>query len=678
MHRLILMLCFAAVSSFAADHSDTNILKNLDVFELEVAADPQISPDGSQIVYARRSMDIMSDRPVSNLWIIDEDGDNHRPLLSGSGSYRSPRWSPSGDRIAYITQVEGRGPQIHVRWMDTGQTAMLTNVRNGPSSLAWSPDGETIAFSMFVEHDAKPLAKPPKRPEGAEWAPPVTVIEDMPFRADGAGYLPLGHSHLFVLSAEGGTPRQITSGDYNHGGTLAWTPDGDSILFAANRQEDFRHDPMESELWSVRVSDGELTQLTDRNGPDFGPVISPDGRTVAYRGFDDKMMGYHNTGVYLLDLGSGESRKISGDFDRTISDVQWAGSSKRLYIQYDDRGKTTIATLSLGGEITPVADDVGGVSIGRPYTSGGFSSATNGAFTYTAGMPHRPADVATGQGDRKPRRITDLNDDVLGHKTLARIEEITWQSSVGDHEIQGWIAYPPNFDPTEKYPFMLEIHGGPRAAYGPQFSTEVQLYAAAGYVVLYANPRGSTSYGYDFVNEIHHNYPSQDYDDLMSGVDAVIERGYIDEEQLFVTGGSGGGVLTAWIIGKTDRFAAAVVAKPVINWISFTLTADLTQFFTKYWFEKMPWEDVETYWAQSPLSLVGNVTTPTALLTGEADYRTPIAESEQYYQALKLRKIDTALIRIPEASHGIAARPSHLIAKVDNILAWFERYRKKP
>ncbi len=428
MHRLILTLCFAAVSVLAADQDDTDILRNLDVFEFEVAADPQISPDGSRVVYVRRSMDIMTDRPVSNLWIIDADGDNHRPLLSGSESYRRPRWSPSGDRIAYVSRVEGRGPQIHVRWMDTGQTALLTNVRNSPSSLTWSPDGKTIAFSMFVEREGQPLAKPPKKPEGAKWAPPVTVIEEMPFRADGEGYLPLGHTHLFVLSAEGGTPRQITSGDYDHDGTLAWTPDGESILFAANRQEDYRHDPLESELWSVRVSDGELTKLTDRNGPDYAPTIAPDGRSVAYLGFDDKMMGYHNTGVYLMDLASGESRKISGDFDRAISAGRWAGSSNRLYVQYDDRGKRTIATLSLRGEITPLADDVGGVALGRPYVSGGFSAANNGAYAYSAGQTQRPADVAVGQRNREPRRITNLNEDALGHKTLARIEEITLQS----------------------------------------------------------------------------------------------------------------------------------------------------------------------------------------------------------------------------------------------------------
>ena len=248
-------------------------------------------------------------------------------------------------------------------------------------------------------------------------------------------------------------------------------------------------------------------------------------------------------------------------------------------------------------------------------------------------------------------------------------------SSHDGREVQGWLVTPPDFDAKKKYPLILEIHGGPFANYGERFSTEMQLYAAAGYVVLYVNPRGSTSYGEEFANLIHLNYPGQDYDDLMSGVDAVLARGFIDEKQLFVTGGSGGGVLTSWTVGKTDRFAAAVVAKPVINWYSFVLTADAYNFFYKYWFPGFPWEYPDHYLKRSPLSLVGNVTTPTMLLTGEADYRTPISETEQYYQALKLRKIDTALVRVPEASHGIAQRPSNLISKVAHILAWFEKYR---
>jgi dipeptidyl aminopeptidase/acylaminoacyl peptidase len=275
-----------------------------------------------------------------------------------------------------------------------------------------------------------------------------------------------------------------------------------------------------------------------------------------------------------------------------------------------------------------------------------------------------------------PRRLTRLNDDLLGHKELAAIEEIRFDSSFDGREIQGWVATPPGFDPARRYPLILEIHGGPFANYGDRFAAEIQLYAAAGYVVLYVNPRGSTSYGEEFGNLIHHDYPSQDYDDLMSGVDAVVERGFIDSESLFVTGGSGGGVLTSWTVGKTDRFRAAVVAKPVINWASFVLTADFSALFSRYWFPGPPWEHVEHYMRRSPLSLVGEVSTPTMLLTGEDDYRTPMSESEQYYQALKLRKIDTALVRIPGASHGIAKRPSQLMAKVAHVLMWFEIHRK--
>ena len=673
MRMLTLVLLFiTAVAS-----ADNNTFKNIDVFELEVATDTQISPDGSRIAYSRVSNDIMSDRSVSNIWLVDANGEHHRPLLSGAQSYSSPRWSPGGDRLAYVTSVGDRGSQIHVRWMDTGQTAMLSNVRGGPSSLTWSPDGKQIAFEMFVKADDASLASPPPAPEGAEWAPPVTVIDQMHYRADGAGYLEHGNSHLFVLSADGGSPRKITSGDRDHGGPLSWSEDGRRIYFAGNLQDEWEHDPMEAEIWSVEVASGELKQLTDRDGPDFSPTVSPDGSRLAYLGFDDKKMGYHNSNVHVMNLDDGSVEVLTADFDRSIDDVQWAGSSTRLYVQYDDHGRTNIATLSMRGDVSSVANDVGGVGLGRPYTSGGFSAANNGAYAYTAGRPDRPADVAVGRGSKPPIRLTELNEDLLGNRNLGAVEEITWQSSADDLEVQGWLVTPPDFDSSKKYPFILEIHGGPFAAYGPQFSSEVQLYAAAGYVVLYTNPRGSTSYGDAFANEIHHNYPGQDYDDLMSGVDAVIERGFIDEESLFVTGGSGGGVLTAWIVGKTDRFRAAVVAKPVINWSSFSLTSDGAPFYSMYWFEKMPWEDPDAYWARSPLSLVGNVTTPTALLTGEVDYRTPLGQSEQFYQALKIRKVDTILVQIPEASHGIAARPSHLIAKVDNILAWFSKYAKK-
>jgi len=294
---------------------------------------------------------------------------------------------------------------------------------------------------------------------------------------------------------------------------------------------------------------------------------------------------------------------------------------------------------------------------------------------YTAAGPDRLADVAVVPlRGGTPKRLTDLSGDLLAQRELGKLEEFWVPSSHDGLRVQAWTITPPGFDPAKKYPLLLEIHGGPFAAYGPTFAAELQLYAAAGYVVVYVNPRGSTGYGKAFGNAIHHAYPGHDYDDLMSAVDAVIARGFVDPSRLFVTGGSGGGVLTAWIVGKTDRFRAAVVQKPVINWTSFVLTADRYNFFWKYWFPGMPWEQQAQYWARSPLSLVGNVKTPTMLLTGEEDYRTPMSESEQYYQALQLQRVPTALVRVPGAAHGLDRRPSQLANKVALVLAWFERH----
>ncbi|MDA0680184.1 MAG: S9 family peptidase [Proteobacteria bacterium] len=674
MFKLFTTLAFV-VGASSLVNADT--FKNTDVFELEIAGDPQISPDGSRVAYTRLSNDIMTDRTRSNIWLVGADGRTHRPLLSGTDSYSSPRWSPGGDRLAYVSSAESRGPELYVRWMDTGQTALLSNLPSSPGDMSWSPDGSLIAFTAHVKSEGPTLAKPPEKPEGAEWAPPVIVIDSLNYRADGRGYLEPGNAHVFVIPAEGGTPRQITSGHFDHDGPLAWSPDGRSIVMSSNRDDDWEFNRRNTELWSVDVDGGEVTRLTNRFGPDDAATFSPDGSKIAYLGYDDKKMGYHNVNVYVMNMADQSVEELTTNFDRSVSAVAWAGSSSRLYIQYDDRGKTHLATLAMDGRVQSFVDDIGSASVSRPYTSGGFSAADNGAYAYSAGAPNRPADIAAGRRGGGATKLTNLNDDLLGHKTLGAVEEITWRSSVGDHDVQGWIVTPPDFDADKQYPLILEIHGGPFTAYGPHFSVENQLYAAAGYVVLYTNPRGSTSYGDEFANEIHYNYPGQDYDDLMSGVDAVISRGYVDEDQLFVTGGSGGGVLSAWIVGKTDRFAAAVVAKPVINWISEALYSDIHTFIPGYWFEKMPWEDPMEYWRRSPLSLVGNVSTPTMLLTGESDHRTPMPESEQYYQALKLRKIDSALVRVPESSHGIATRPSNQIAKVDNILAWFAKYRKE-
>jgi dipeptidyl aminopeptidase/acylaminoacyl peptidase len=680
MKTMLRAASVAALGSFAclagAAMPEAKRLHSIDVFQLEYADDVQISPDGSRIVYVRVSHDIMTDRARRNLWVVNADGTNNRPLRSEAKNFSSPRWSPDGTRIAYVSAAEGT-PQLYVRWMDSGQTALLTNLVEAPGAITWAPDGKSLAFTQLVPVDKPPLAKAPPKPEGATWAPPVKVIDSTVYRADGEGFLENGYSHVFVVSAEGGTPRQVTDGNFNHGGPLSYLPDGKRLVFSANRGEDWELDPVEGEIFSVDLATLKLEQLTKRDGPDNSPVVSPDGRRIAYLGFDDRVQGYQVTHLYVMDADGSNVREVTAKFDRDIENPRWSADGRGLYFAYDERGVKKLGHVTLDGKVRALAENLGGTDLGRPYTSGMFSVARNGRAAFTSNSPSRPSDVAVVTPGGAARVLTSLNDDLFGNKTLGEVKRIAWQSGHDQREIEGWVITPPDFDAAKKYPLILEIHGGPFTAYGPNYTTELQLMAAAGYVVLYTNPRGSTSYGEDFGNLIHHAYPGNDYDDLISGVDAVIAQGYVDPENLFVTGGSGGGVLTAWIVGKTDRFRAAVVAKPVINWASFALTSDVTPFFYKYWFGAQPWEQPEQYWKRSPLSLVGNVKTPTMLLTGEADYRTPIAESEQYYQALKLRKVDTMMVRIPEASHGMVARPSNLIAKVDNILAWFEKYRKK-
>ncbi len=672
--RILPLLTLILMSCGVTGQADVFVAE--DVFGLEYAADPQISLRGDRIVYVRRSMDIMKDRARSNLWIIDVDGKNHRAIASADANFHSPRWSPDGDRLAYISSAEGQS-QIYLRWMDSGQVARLSDLTAAPSSISWSPDGSRIAFTMPVAAEgAKPFGQMPKKPQGADWAPEVRVIDSLKYRADGnKGFLPAEYEQVFVIPADGGTPRQLTTGDFSHRSSLSWDKNSETIYFSGNRNEDWQYEVRESDIYALDINTAAIRQLTDRAGPDQSPRVSPDGRMIAYLGFDDKEMLYENTGVYIMEIDGSNQRLISKDLDRSVAAIEWNQDGKSLVIQFDDGGESQIANLSINGKLNRLAGNTGGTSLGRPYDGGSFSVAGNGMIAFNQASTHRPAELAVLNKNGKSTLLTRLNEDLLAHKTLGQVEELHVSSSFDGRDIEGWVIYPPNYDSAKKWPLILEIHGGPVANYGPRFTTELQLYAAAGYVVLYMNPRGSDSYGYEFVNLIHHNYPNQDYDDLITGVDTLIERGVADPDQLYVTGGSGGGVLTAWIVGKTDRFRAAVVAKPVINWTSFNLNADLTAMASRYWFGAYPWEDQEQYWRRSPLSLVGNVSTPTMLLTGESDYRTPISESEQFYQALKLRKVETAMVRVPDASHGIASRPSNLIAKVVNILGWFEKYR---
>jgi dipeptidyl aminopeptidase/acylaminoacyl peptidase len=500
------------------------------------------------------------------------------------------------------------------------------------------------------------------------------VIDSVVYRVDGAGYLEPGFDHVFVVPAQGGAARQLTRGDFDHAGPLSWSPDGRTLLVSANRNPDWELQPQESELFAIDVASGALRQLTTRKGGDFHPVFSPDGRRIAYLGFDERGAMYQVARLYLMEADGSGSRQLLPSFDEDVIEPRWAGDGRSLFFMHDERGVRRLSSATLDGRRRELASGLGGTDLGRPYTTGSYSVSRGGALAFTTNSPQRPADVAVASGGAT-RTLTQLNEDLLGYKQLGAVQELTWESSHDGREIQGWLWTPPGFDPARKYPLILEIHGGPYAAYGPNYSTELLRYAAAGYVVLAANPRGSTSYGEAFTNLIHHAYPGHDYEDLMTGVDAAIARGFVDEDNLFVTGGSGGGILTAWIVGKTDRFRAAVSAKPIINFTSMMFTSDFPNGFVPWWFAKPPWEDVMSYWNRSPLSLAGRVRTPTMLLVGEQDFRTPISEAEQFYAALKLRRVHTLLVRIPEASHAITDRPSRLIAKTDHILAWFARYR---
>ncbi len=667
----------AASAVFAAPaQSPSPVFEGKDLFALQCVTDPHIRPDGRMVAYVRVAYDIMTDRPRRSIWLVDTDTGTQTPLVTGPGASYSPRWSPDGKRLAYVSSESGHS-QLFVRWMQSGEAARITDLTETPEDLAWAPDGRSIAFIMMTPDDKANLGAPPPRPEGANWAEPLTVITDIKYRADGEGYLKPGYTHAFVVSAEGGFPRQLTFGAFNEEGPLSWTPDGRYILLSGNRTDGWQRDAVNSEIYQVSVADAAVTQLTHRVGPDRAPRVSPDGKKIAYLGYDDHLLGYQNVRLYIMDRDGRNAHSISDSLDRSIDDEQWAADGRSLYVQYTDKAITRVARLALDGHLQQVADGLAGSQLDRPYTGGGFTVSSNAIVAFTSGATDHPADLAIARGTHVTR-LTRLNDDLFAVRKLASVEPLAVTSSVDKRPIDAWLVKPPNWDTSRKYPLILEIHGGPYASYGPVFSTDDQLYAAAGYMVVYANPRGSTSYGEEFANFIQHDYPSHDYDDLISAVDAAIATGWVNPEQLFVTGGSGGGVLTAWIVGKTHRFRAAATQKPVINWGSFALTTDIATYVPKYWFGRLPWEDPETYWKHSPLSLVGNVTTPTLVVVGGEDYRTPVSDSEQYYEALQLRGVPTALVKVPGASHGgLAARPSQSAAKASAILAWFDRYRAR-
>ncbi len=673
LKQLFLLLLLS--SFFFEGQAQKQNFSYLDVYSLEYVSDPQIAPNGNWIVYRRMGFDIMKDRAKGNLWMVKSDGSQHQKLTSREGSESSARWSPKGDRLAFVASTE-EGSEIYMYWVATGKIAKISQLPFSPSSLTWSPQGDALAFSMNVPKAAPVIAKMPKKPKGAKWADAPRITDRVYHEADGRGYIKPGFNHLFVIAADGGAPRQITSGEYHHRGALSWSVNGKHIYFSGNRTENWEYDFRNSEVYAVGVYDGVITALTDRNGPDRNPIVAPNGKYIAYIGFEDKVQAYQTRKLFIMNTDGSNKRVLSEKLDRSVYNLQWDAKSEGLFLGYDANGNSKIAHMSLAGKVKQLASNMGGTSIGRPYAGGSFSVSKNGIIAFTESTPAHPAALALVQPKAKEVKIiVDLNKDVLDFKTLGKVEEVWYTSSFDQRKIQGWVVYPPNYDASKKYPFLVENHGGPILNYGDRFSAEMQLYASAGYVVFYPNPRGSTSYGEEFGNLLYNNYPGEDYNDVMDGVDYCIKKGIAYEDQLFVTGGSAGGIMSAWMIGKNNRFEAAVVAKPVMNWISKTLVADNYFGYANSRYPGQPWENFEGYWKFSPLSLVGNIETPTMVMVGMNDLRTPPSEAKQLYHALKLRKIETVLVEIPGASHGIASRPSNLITKIAHTVAWLDRYR---
>ncbi len=660
----LVLLLTLVIHAFANGNNKLTVEQYLD---WEFVAAPQISPDGSQIVYTRRWTDKLNDKYESDIWMVNADGSRNRFLVKGAAA----QWSPDGKRIAYIAAGQPAGAQVFVKWLDSGAETQLTRLERSPGNLTWSPDGKRIAFTMAMPASQQKFAiKMPPRPNGAKWIDPPKVSDTLNWRADGAGNLPDTFAHIFVInSSEGGTPRQLTDGDYNHSAP-EWTPDATTILFSAARRADAEYDRWGSDIYALHINAGTIKQLTDRKGPDTTPTVSPDGKFVAYVGSDFSADTYSVAHLYLMNIDGSGKRELTTTLDRAPSEINWSAENNGIFFTTEDRGANNVNFVSLKGEVSPITKGEHQINLAN--------IAQNGYAVGTLMSATEPGDVVIFKV-KEPviKKLTDVNGDVLDGKKLGAVEEI-WYDSVGGMKVQGWIVKPPDFDAAKKYPLILYIHGGPHAMYGVGMNFEFQQHAAAGYVVLYTNPRGSTGYGKEFGNAINNNYPGQDYDDLMNGVDAVMKKGYVDERNLFVCGGSGGGVLTSWIIGHTNRFTAAVVMKPVINWYSFVGTTDGASWY--YNFKKLPWEDASEHTRRSPITYVGNVTTPTMLMTGELDLRTPMEQTEQYYRALKLRKVETVMVRINDEFHPFNATPRHPSNRIAQILylrGWFEKYRKK-
>jgi dipeptidyl aminopeptidase/acylaminoacyl peptidase len=673
---LVLTLIVTAVPGLTAQEKASETLLTVNHYlDYETVAAPRISPDGGRIIFTRQWVNKIDDRFDNAIWLMNADGSQSHFLVKGSSAV----WSPDGTRIAYLGEGEPRGSQIFVRWMnDAGAASQITHVMESPGDIKWSPDGKWIGFSMFVPKSSSWAIDMPAAPAGARWTAPPRVVDRLHYRADRRGFLESGYVHLFVVPADGGTPRALTSGDWNVGARFDgqpggvgwdWTPDGKTIVFTGLMENDHDMRYRDSDIYAVDVASGRIRKLTEQKGSWGDPAVSPDGQWIAFTGYPFTKQTYKTSELFVMRADGSGMKKISGNADRDFGGLFWAADNSGVYATVPDRGSSNVVFTALTGGTRAVTTGAHMLSL--------TSVARNGIAAAVRSAPQAPPDVyrLNLKQPAELAQLTRVNEDVLTNKKLGQVEEI-WYTSTGGARVQGWIVKPPDFNPSVKYPMIMEIHGGPHGMYNVGFSYMYQNFAANGFVVLYTNPRGSTGYGTDFGNAINLRYPGVDYDDLMAGVDSLVRRGYVDEKSMFVGGCSGGGVLSSWVVGHTNRFAAAAVRCPVMNWISFAGNTDVP-LFTHNWFEKPFWEDPTRWLEQSPLMYVGKVQTPTLIMTGELDLRTPMAQSEEYYVALKMRGVPTKLLRFQGEFHGTSSKPSNFMRTQLYMMSWYKQYAGK-
>ncbi len=696
-YSLILALNLSALSPAA----DKRAITEMDLFKFVWIADPQISPDGSRVVFVRVWVNQKADRYDTALWIVPTNGGAARQLTAGPRD-GWPRWSPDGKMLAFIRSSEKDGkplpPQIYLLSLDGGEARPLTDVPRGAGGFEWSPDGKTIAFGTTDDGKAEKEKPNPENAEPKEKTPEhvsdVRVISKAVYRANGGGYLnPKVHAHIWTVSVPTETteqpkPKQITKGNFDEG-NLNWSPDGSRIFFVARRVAEPYYESAHTDLYSVAAGGSDERKLLSFDGGMRDYTFSNDGKRIAFGGAlaAKPVQSYTQPDLFVMNNEPGAAPKnLTADYDFDIgggiggdqraprggspSGMVWSKDDRTIYVNVAEHGAANLKRIDAAtGKVEALTNgnqEVVSYSATPDATKMALviSTSTNIGDLFLL-------DTAAG----KLTQLTRVNDELFSQLNLTDPEEI-WYTSFDGKKIQAWIQKPPNFDPSKKYPFILEIHGGPHSAYGLTFTHEFQWMAAKGYVVLYTNPRGSTSYGQDFGNIIQYNYPGDDFKDLMAGADEVVKRGYVDTKKMGVTGGSGGGVLTNWTVGHTIRFAAAVSQRSIADWSGFWYTADFW-LYQPTWFRAAPWEDPKDFANRSPITYVKNITTPMMFIEGEADYRTPPADGgEMMFRALKYRKIPTVMVRFPNESHELSrsGAPWHRVERLQHIVNWFDKY----